>query len=188
MRTKTTVCVEVQQRRTVALNSLGVYYSRQREKTSFSSSIISFKAGRETVVDRFCKESIVLLRSHGIRYDYIVRALGAREIRADYGRPLDYIGMALELEGFGRYRPEIIRKERIVTSVRRLAHHQRHLHVRDAYRAELLDESMAAPRVLVIDDVVASGATTAAISVAIRESVPAATIDVFTLAKAAVRQ
>lgn len=106
---------------------------------------------------------------------------------ADYGRPLDYIGTALQLEGVGKYQPDIIRKERIVTSVRSLAHHQRHKHVRNAYGAELPDVSMVAPRILVIDDVYASGATTAAISVALRESAPAAAIDVLTLATAAVQ-
>ena len=181
------VCSQGQQCEALVTNSLGVYYSRQKEKTTFSSSIISFKSGKESVIDRFCGESIALLRSNCIRYDFIVRALGAKEMSADYGRPLDYIGTALEREGIGRYLPEIIRKERIVTSVRRLAHHQRHRHVRNAYRAELPDVSMAAPQILVIDDVYASGATTAAICVALRESAPAAAIDVFTLATVAVQ-
>lgn len=106
---------------------------------------------------------------------------------ADYGRPLDYIGTALQLDGLGEYQPGIIRKDRIVTSVRSLVHHRRYKHVKNAYRAELPDVSMLVTRILVIDDVYASGATTAAISVALREFAPAADIDVFTLATAAVQ-
>ena len=181
------VCPQDQQREALVPKSLGVYYSRQKEKTTFSTSIISFKSGNESVIDRFCSESIALLRSNGTRYDLIVRALGAKEMSADYGRPLDYVGTALQLDGLGKYRPGIIRKNRIVTSVRSLAYHRRYRHVKNAYRAELPDVSMLVPRILVIDDVYASGATTAAISVALREFAPAAAIDVFTLATAAVQ-
>lgn len=175
------------QREALVTNSLGVYYSKQKQKTPFFTSIISFKSGNESVIDRFCGESTALLGSNCTRYDFIVRALGAKEISVDCGRPLDYIGTALQLEGGGKYQPDIIRKARIVTSARNLAHHQRYKHVRNAYGAELPDVSMVGPRILVIDDVYASGATTAAISVALRESAPVAAIDVFTLATAAVQ-
>lgn len=162
----------------------GIYRARQRDRTAFSTSIISFKSGVEHDIDGFCQQSISSLSSESFPYDYIVRALGSDETFAEYGRPLDYVGTALQQHGIGTYLPEILRKQRYVPSIRQVAHSYRRSKLKSAYKSELPSKRRGQLRVLVLDDVYTTGATTEAISIALLEVAPSATIDVHTLARA----
>lgn len=147
-----------------------------------SRSLHDFKDGCEPqtarwialAAPRVCKD---------LKFDMIVRALGADELKATPNIPLDRLCVAIAGGSGAAYEPERLEKEKAVralTSLGGRVARQKELDGVYRFDASGLAGGM---RVLLVDDIATTGATLEAISRAIIEALPGAVVTCFVLAR-----
>lgn len=144
-----------------------------------SRSLIQFKNMHTVHVRAWTECAIQELKAIIFRKDLIItRALGHTEKRAVNGSPLDYfcekLGQAL---GFS-YSSSLLQKIRATPKISGLRARDRADALSDIY----IFHGRSVPSVLIVDDILTSGATLCAIGKAIRKTSPNTHITLFTFA------
>ena len=150
--------------------------------------VLDFKENKQDTVDRWINKTLEL-SSFLPQVNCVVRALGHAETQvhlSDLNAPLDKLGEQLAHSLGAIYRPDIVRKNRVLVKSVRCSKKERERQVQGAYSIIEQDSLFADTErasFLVIDDVLTSGATTREVIRAISSSYPEATVYVFTLVK-----
>ena len=161
---------------------LGYYASGLKQE------VWAFKDDKHQAVDRWINKAVELSSSLP-KIDCIVRALGHAETEkpsVDLDIPLDRLGLQLANSLNTVYRPDILRKSRVLIKSARCSKQEREQQVHGAYS---IDPNTEKPinndqsTFLVIDDVLTSGATCRDIMRSLSDAFPEARIYVFTLVK-----
>lgn len=160
------------------------YYNSSGDEIKYQT--LDFKKCIAPTVERWssCTEHIAQQLP---QCDVIVRALNSNELHADITSPLNDICKSIERTSDAVYLPQLLKKTRNTDKSINMSRRERLEKVRGIYQfspsREL--ESFSRPRILIVDDVFTSGATTSEITRAIHEVLPQAIITIFTLTKAA---
>ncbi|MBT4210341.1 MAG: HAD-IA family hydrolase, partial [Porticoccaceae bacterium] len=156
--------------------------------TGTKQEVLAFKNNNQQAVDRWVNKALEL-SSNLPRIDCIVRALGHAETEAsstDLVLPLDRLGSQLARSLNATYRPDYLRKSRVLVKSFQCTAKEREKQVQGVYTIDPnITESQNNDKLtfLVIDDVMTSGATTRDISRALSLAYPGARIYIFTLVK-----
>jgi predicted amidophosphoribosyltransferase len=167
-----------------------------------SRSLLKFKRGAQPDLDNWLNRALACF--HEIQpclppATIIVRALHHKETLPGQDRPssLDRLGRALSASLHFRYLPHLLQKSRPTTINQGLTRPQRETELRDVYSLNpaalpgpLPPNSAAAPpaaptSILLIDDILTTGATVLSILKTLHATWPGCTIIIFTLAKVA---
>jgi hypothetical protein len=147
-----------------------------------SRSLHDFKDGCEPqaarwialAAPRVCKD---------LQFEIIVRALGAAELKASPNIALDRLCVAIAGGSGAAYEPERLEKEKAVPALTSLGGRlARQKELDGVYRFDASGLASAV-KVLVVDDIVTTGATLEAISRAITQALPGAVVTCFALAR-----
>lgn len=145
----------------------------------------SFKDGSEPAIDRWCRK-VRQVAADFPDIDFVVRALGHAELNANSGsKPLDRLAQELALAIGATYCSNSVNKSKILQKSTSCSAAERAFQVKGAYSLNFSSTAIISqqPCFLIVDDVYASGATTAEIQRAINDVYPKAKVYVFTLLK-----
>jgi hypothetical protein len=152
---------------------------------SLSSRIIEFKnSWPRGTVDRWCQWAIDDLAGANLRFDFILRALGSKELIPREGRPLDMLGNRIATWQSAVYAPAILNKVRETASLHTL-------HKLDERRKEMANAYLVVDRswdlngrhVLLLDDVTTTNTTLTEILRALRVEWPRANYSFLSLGR-----
>jgi hypothetical protein len=140
-----------------------------------SRSLVDFQHARDPQAMQWVRLT-ALLAEQVLSCDVIVRALSSKEKTAGGGEPLDRVCQELARRMDVPYAPERLRKTRQTQAVKNAGGRRTRMkHLLDAYTFDAAGLSET-PRVLIVDDVITTGATLSAIASAIRKTSPASEI------------
>ncbi len=140
-----------------------------------SRSLIDFQHARDPQAMQWIRLA-ALLAGQVFSCDVIVRALSSKEKSAGGGEPLDRVCQELARRTDVPYAPERLQKTRQTQAVKNAGGRPTRMKLLlDAYRFDAVGLSET-PRVLIVDDVITTGATLSAIASAIRKASPVAEI------------
>lgn len=147
-----------------------------------SRSLVDFQFGREPQTTQWIR--LACAGTEGVGpVDIILRALSSKEVASGGSASLDRLGSELALRTGAVYAPGRLTKTRLAAPVKYAGiREMRDRILRGAYAfdgAGLAETS----RLLILDDIVTTGATFAAITAAIRESLPRADVRYFALGR-----
>lgn len=163
-----------------------------------SKKILEFKNNRdENIILKWRKWVIDEFKDNDIKFDYIVRALGHKELSISHKKkleeiteqdrewliPLDYIGYSLQKRVGGEYIPHAIVKTKMIEKLAPLKLLARAEQLKGAYNVGDDCPDLNNKTVLIIDDITTSKVTAKAIAHAIKKKYPKASFILFTLAK-----
>jgi hypothetical protein len=162
---------------------LSYYFPVETGPDSFSRSLIRFKQG--WLADSEFWTCCALEALEGLPLEMvIVRALHHDELilTGEEHTGLDELGRLIAGKFGGRYMPFLLGKRKVTMQFRDLhTSKQRREELKEVY---YIREPVAAARVLLIDDIVTTGTTVAAILNEMAKAAPSAKFAVFSLAKA----
>jgi hypothetical protein len=147
-----------------------------------SRSLVDFQFNREPQTTQWIRLALVAGGELG-QADVIIRALSSKELFASGKSPLDRLGSELAQRIGCPFAPERLVKVRPVAAVKNAGIREaRDKILKDTYEFDPtgLPET---PRLLVIDDIITTGATFAAISTAIHAKLPQSPLTYFALAR-----
>jgi hypothetical protein len=139
-----------------------------------------FRKGRGRAVERWLAlvpHSVAGLPEH----DILIRALYSDETEVCDASPLDRLCDALAERAGASYSPTRLRKSRVTHPLQGLGGRAAHLHELDSVFQFDGSGLATGARVLIVDDIMMTGATLEAIAAAIRTSLPGAHISAFVL-------
>ncbi len=147
-----------------------------------SRSLVDFQFRREPQMTQWIRLALVAAEGLG-PVDVVVRALSSREVAAGGEAPLDRLAGELAQRLGGVYAPARLAKTRRTAPVKNAGiREMRDRILRDSYAFD--GSGLAgATCILVVDDIVTTGATFGAITAAIRASLPQADIRYFALGR-----
>ena len=147
-----------------------------------SRSVVDFQFNREPQTSRWIRLALVAAANLS-GTDVIVRALSSKELLASGKTPLDRVGQELAQRMGSEYAPQRLTKLHPTAAVKNAGNREsREKILWDAYMFEA-EGLPASVRIMIIDDIVTTGATFAAIASAIRVKLPEAVITYFALAR-----
>lgn len=166
------------------LYHLCYYFSRVSVNDENRKLVIDFKKAKEPAVRHFIVKALQFLEYREIDENLLViRALHSRETTAeDELTPLDRLGDSLASVLDCSYYPKILRKTKVTQPIKSLTFPQRAAELKGVYRIDPNFFNLNHREVLIIDDVVTTGATSCAIIKSILDHFPEAKINVFALA------
>jgi hypothetical protein len=148
-----------------------------------SQHVEDFKNGVEPQTSRWVSLAAELAGNSG-EYDVIIRSLGSDELSRQTGSPLDRLCEEIAKKGNSRYQPARLSKKRITRKLQGLggkAGHMKELH--DSF--EFVGDGLKSDaRILVVDDMLATGATLETIALAVNEALPRSHVSGFVLSRA----
>ena len=170
-----------------------------------SRSLLKFKRGAQPDLDNWLTRTVCSLKAKPVTLPpntIIIRALHHKETMAAQPRPtsLDLLGQTLSGHFHFPYLPGLLRKTRPTNRIQGLTRTQREAELQDVYYLDptplnptLLNPTSFSqtppipntPSLLLIDDILTTGATARTIIHTLRNTCPTSTITIFTLAKAA---
>lgn len=160
------------------------YYPLGYGADEISYSLIRFKMGRPSEREVWTAAALEALRGL-LPGTLVVRALSHLELSAGRGSPLDSLGGAISYRYGGRYAPELLGKNRYTRTCREmLTKTERIAELKGVYYWRGGDMGRWGQRVLILDDIVTTGATVSAILDVVHEALPDAKLLVFSLARA----
>lgn len=137
-------------------------------------------------IDGWCSWAIDSFVSEGLQFNYIVRALGSRELKPTGDKPLDTLGIKIARQHRGIYAPDILYKLRETPPMHTLKTlPERYAALHGAYSIDNRSHNLKGLRVLVLDDVTTSNTTLVEILRALRGQWPAAHYYFFCLGRTA---
>ncbi|HVS95221.1 MAG TPA: hypothetical protein VHE54_02010 [Puia sp.] len=167
------------------------YLSMATAADPLSRSLMKFKRGARPDVDAWIDCALTALAALAKdRPDpdtILVRALGHGETHVSGHRPvpLDLLGDSLASQSGCRYLPGLLSKSRGTLANKGLSPRERVAQLLDVYSAAPMHSPPGpATSFLVIDDILTTGATVRAITLALSRSAPGLPIRLFTLARA----
>ena len=147
-----------------------------------SRSLVDFLHARDPQEMQWIRLA-ALLAGQMFACDAIVRALSSREKTAGGSQPLDRVCQELARRMNVAYAPERLQKSRQTQAVKNAGGRPTRMKLLlDSYKFDALGLSET-PRILIVDDVITTGATLAAIASAIRKTSPSAEILFLALAR-----
>jgi predicted amidophosphoribosyltransferase len=154
-----------------------------------SHSLVRFKQRLQSDLDAWIACAAELLGHRSFSPDtIIVRALRHEEttVRIEFPSALDLLGESLSRNLRCSYRPDLLRKTRTTLPGKHLTRGQRRSQLQDVYQLDTLTGGTIPPQtpILMIDDILTTGATMRAIFRSIREALPTSSIEAFTLTRA----
>ena len=157
---------------------------------TISRSLLKFKRGAQPDLDNWLTRAITSFKAKPVTLPpdtIIIRALHHKETRAAEPRltSLDLLGQTLATHFHFPYLPGLLHKTRPTTRIQGLTRIQRQTELQDVYYLSPTPPIPAAPSLLLIDDILTTGATAGTIIHTLRNTCPTADITLFTLAKAA---
>jgi hypothetical protein len=147
-----------------------------------SRSLHDFKDGCEPQAARWI--ALAAPRVCGnLKFDVVIRSLGAGELKASPATPLDRLCQAIAGGSGAVYEPSRLKKEKLVRAMTSLGGRAlRQKELEGVYRFEGSGLARDA-RILVVDDIATTGATLEAVSRAITGALPGAVVACFVLAR-----
>ncbi len=153
-------------------------------RDTLSHSLLRFKLGRQPDLSGWIDCILATLASLPILpQTTIVRALHHDEtaVLLDHPASLDRLGAALAARFHSDYRPSLLRKQRPSRPIKGFSKEKRTDELRDLY---YMEELLPAGPILILDDILTTGATVAAILAALLPCSPRSSFTIFTLARA----
>jgi len=150
-----------------------------------SKSLIHIKLGWPLHVAAWTECSVAELRKiEPDRGSLFLRAIGSSETTCEGNKdiPLDQLGKMLAKEFNGFYLPQCLMKKRKTEKVARLSRDARTAELSNVYSFTLPVDIDIPEHIVIIDDILTTGATMCAVINAISTVLPKATIELFTLA------
>lgn len=146
-----------------------------------SRSVVEFQHHREPQTEQWIRLAETLL--HNVPCDVIVRVLSSRESTAGGKAPLDLLCTRLAQRLDVPYAPERLWKTRRTLAVKNAGGlNARRKAILGAY--EFSGQGLPPnARVLIVDDIITTGATAHTVAAAIRKEIPGAAVRLFTLAR-----
>ena len=175
------------------------YLPASAGRDTLSRSLLLFKLGHQPDLDAWIDCTLESLAPLPWRPDtIIIRALQHDETTlpdpasssnssssSHSPNSMDLLGQALAARLHCRYLPGLLRKSRSTRPCKELSRYQRITELRQAYTFTLPDPTPTPPSpILIIDDILTTGATLRTIIRAIRQQSPRSPLRTFTLAKA----
>ena len=166
------------------LYHLCYYFSRTSSLNEQKIKIHQFKKGNEQAMRHFIIRALQYLEPHKMDDELLVlRALHSYETKAqDLLSPLDRLGDSIATVFGCSYYPGLLQKSRVTQPIKSLNIRQRMAELDNAYQINPNLFDLNERKVLIIDDVVTTGATACAIIKAILTYFPRAKINVLSLA------
>jgi hypothetical protein len=139
---------------------LAYYIPSNRPTGSLSDNILKFKDNYTHYVNCWSRWSLAELSSLGVRFDYIIRALGSSELTVSRTRGLDTLGVYLEANLPSIYCPEVLQKSRLTPPMHTLrTKPERQAAIHDSYFVADRTRDFNNKNILIIDDVTTSRTT-----------------------------
>lgn len=165
------------------------YCPRDYGPDELSSSLLRFKAGLGPDSDAWTAYALEALRKRGFSPGVlVVRALHHQEtfLTGREGSSLDVLAAGIARRFGGRYAPLLLGKRRVTRTCRELpTKAERIAELRGVYYWRgRTDLGRWGQKVLILDDIVTTGATTSAILAVVHEALPEASLLVYSLARA----
>lgn len=159
------------------------YIPKTKGSDRLSRSLLSFKAGHSPHQKAWTDCAVSELKKiRELEGTLIIRALTHTEQRvSDHEQQsIDYLGVKLAHAFSGTYQSDCLQKIKLVPKLVSLNKTERTAALYNAYRFTAPDR--IPKRILIIDDILTSGATTQAIIHAVLKALPSIDITIFTLA------
>ena len=152
---------------------------------TLSSRIIEFKnSWPKGTVDRWCQWAIDDLAAASLRFDFILRALGSKELIPRTDRSLDTLGNRVATRQGAMYAPAILNKVRETAPLHTLRTlDERRREMANAYLAVDQSRDLNGRHVLLLDDVTTTNTTLAEMLRALRVEWPRANYSFFSLGR-----
>lgn len=154
-----------------------------RSEDAVSQSVLSYKQQDKLIAERWNNLAAKRVAELNIQPDYIVRALGSREMVCTGGRPLDQLCFKLAKAFDITYNPFLLMKKNFTIPLHRLSKKKRIRELDNQYVFNMLRSEKERPQILIIDDIVTTGTTMLAIRECIRQVLPKSDFYFFTLAR-----
>lgn len=167
------------------LYHLCYYFSKSDKNDEDKKLIIDFKKGKEAAVRHFIVKALAFLEHHEMdEHLTILRPLHSHEtyIRCEAPTPLDRLGWSLATVFDCLYTQDVLQKIRTTQPVKSLTIEQRVAELNGVYRIDTKNYDFNNQKLLIIDDVVTTGATVCSIISTILKAFPLAKINVLSLA------
>jgi|SaaInlStandDraft_4_1057021.scaffolds.fasta_scaffold17461_2 predicted amidophosphoribosyltransferase len=165
---------------------IGWYFPKnhyQKVKDPLSNSILEFKDNNNLSVNTWCSFVATEIRVSNIEIDLILRMFSSSEITAGQQHPLSQVGSTLERQlDNAIFSPNLLVKTRNITTLHNLSGSNRNREVSGAYSFKGYD-AVDKPNILIIDDILTTGASMREIARAINETQPNCNIYHFTILK-----
>jgi predicted amidophosphoribosyltransferase len=152
-----------------------------------SLSIINYKLEFDNCVRKWNELAAKRFLTLDIKTDIVIRALTSHEVISNNTKPLDYLCHAIARATEAKHIPTLLQKRQPTAPMHRLNYMQRQKELKDiyfinpAYRGE-------PNSILIIDDIITSGATMNAIKKALLQQFPQASLYFFALGRTISRQ
>ncbi|HTJ14658.1 MAG TPA: hypothetical protein VL547_21610 [Dinghuibacter sp.] len=160
------------------------YYPLGYGADRLSHSLVRFKMGLAPDVGAWTSAALSTLGGLAPG-TLVVRALHHQELCSTGRRPLDALGEAIARRSGGRYDAGLLAKRRVTRTCREmLTKAERIAELKGVYYWWGGNPGRWGQRVLILDDIVTTGATASAILEVVHEALPEAKLMVFSLARA----
>ena len=130
-----------------------------------SSELLSFKDGNSGGIEFWKK--IVIQEFENKSYDYVVRVLSSKELKAEGRKSLDDIGETIASITGSNYIKSVLRKNRSTEQLKFMNKQERENEILDVYEV-YSDLNLSNKKVLIIDDVTTTGTTIKAVAKALK--------------------
>ena len=167
-----------------ALYHLAYYFSRGPADDQDRKRLLAFKDSDEAAQRYFILNTLEALKKQEPPEDLIIlRALGSKETSVDdNSSPLDRPGDSIAMVYGCSYYPKIVTKARVTKPLKMLNLRERKDELIDVYQVDPHFFNFNYHPVMVIDDIVTTGATTGSIIGSIIRSFPRAKVSVLSMA------
>lgn len=139
---------------------LAYYRPQNRPSGSLSDCILKFKDNYTHYVDRWTSLACQDIISTGLKFDFIVRALGSKELKVTRVKGLDKMGELIASRLNCVYCPEVLEKNRETPSMHSLkTKAERESGIGNSYFIAKSNLNFNHKKILIIDDVTTSQTT-----------------------------